>query len=144
LASDILISMTEAAAMKSDVAIAENVSSRLQKSIVELQTLHDALLSGEGLDSRILTDFRDSLNRVRNMAWSAQQYLARKGTGEDSTSVFSLLAGERIRVAYQLCQALQEDLKSSEIKFQTGPLIQLYAAMENLTKQLRIIIGQRE
>src|SRR6266566_7561042 len=96
--------MTEAAAMKSEVAIAENVSSRLQKGIVELQSLHESLLSGEGLDPRILTDFRDSLNRVRNTAWSAQQYLAQKTTGADSAGVLSLLTGERVRVAYQLCQ----------------------------------------
>ena len=78
MASDMLISMAEAAAIKSDVAIAENVSSRLKRGIVELQSLHDALVCGEGLDFRILTDFRDSVNRVLNTAWPAQQYLARK------------------------------------------------------------------
>src|SRR5213082_3272028 len=109
--------MAEAAAMKPEVASAENVSSRLRKGIVELQSLHESLLSGEGLDPRILTDFRDSLNRVRNTAWSAQQYLAGKATGQDSTNVLSLLTAERVRVAYQLCQTLQEDLKNAEITF---------------------------
>jgi hypothetical protein len=136
--------MAEAAAMKPEVASAENVSSRLRKGIVELQSLHDALLLGEGLDPRILTDFRDSLNRVRNTAWSAQQYLALKTTGEDSTSVISLLSAERVRVVYQLCQVLQEDLKGAEIKFQTGPLIQLYSAAKALTERLADLVGKLE
>ena len=134
--------MTKAAATKSAVANTENVSSRLQKAIVELQSLHESLLFGDGLDPRILTDFRDSLNRVRNTAWSAQQYLAMKATGEDSADVLSLLTAERVRVAYQLCQALQEDLQKTEIRFQAGPLIQLYSATKALTEHLAGLIDK--
>jgi len=137
-----LLSMSEAAAAKSELASAVEVSQRLEKVIAELRNLHELLLSGEGLDARILTDFRDALNRVRNTAWSAQQYLAQKTTGADSAGVLSLLTGERVRVAYQLCQALQADLKNSEIKFQTGPLIQLYLATKALTEQLGDVVGK--
>ena len=100
--------MTEAATVKSRPA---GVSHRLAKAITELRRLQKLLLSGEGLDPRILTDFRDALNHVRNTAWSAHQYIASKSADLDSTSVLSVLAGERIRVAYQLCQAIQGDLK---------------------------------
>jgi len=137
-----LLSMSEAAAAKSELASAVEVSQRLEKVIAELRNLHELLLSGEGLDARILTDFRDALNRVRNTAWSAQQYLAQKTTGADSAGVLSLLTGERVRVAYQLCQALQADLKNSEIKFQTGPPIQLYLAAKALTEQLGDVVGK--
>ena len=106
--------------------------------------VHELLLAGEGLDPRILTDFRDSLNRVRNTAWSAHQYLAGKTAGEDSTSVFSILSAERVRVTYQLCQALQDDLKSHEANFQTGQLIQLHIAVKKLATQLGKIAGKQK
>jgi hypothetical protein len=40
----------------------------------------------------------------------------RKENDQDSTSVLSLLAGELIRAAYQLCQALADDLEGIERK----------------------------
>jgi len=116
--------------------------SPLEQAIVELQRLHEILLAGD-LDPRVLTDFRDALNRVRTAAWAAQQYVMRKETEQDSGSVLSLLAGERVRVTYQLCQAISDDLKRTDIDFQAGSLVQLHEATEALTEQLEGVINRR-
>jgi len=125
--------------MMSESAVCLNVPSRLEKAIEELQGLHELLLSGD-LDSHILADFRDALNRVRNTAWAAQQYVARKETGQDSNTVLSFLVGERIRATYHLCQAISEDLKRNDIDVQAGSLIQLYEVTKVLTEQLEVAI----
>ncbi len=127
--------------MKSESAGAVTVSHRLEKAITELRGLQELLLSGEGLDPSILTDFRDALNRIRNTAWSAQQYIVLKATDQDSTTVLSILAGDRVRAAYQLCQAIQADLKSNDARFQQGQLIQLYLAAKALSEQLGKVVG---
>jgi len=119
---------------------APTVPSRLEKAISELQGLNELLLSGD-LDPRILADFRDAVNRVRTAAWAAQQYVARKEIEQDSTTVFSFLAGERIRAAHHLCQAISEDLKRMDIKLPAGSLIQLFDVMGALTKQLKRIVN---
>jgi hypothetical protein len=116
--------------------------SPLEQAIMELQRLHEVLLSGD-LEPRVLTDFRDALNRVRTAAWAAQQYVVRKEIEQDSGSVLSLLAGERVRVTYQLCQAISEDLKRTDIDFQAGSLVQLHEATKALTEQLEGIINRR-
>jgi len=134
--------MTETGAVKCGSPGAVTVSRRLAKAIPELRRLQNLLLLGEDLDPRILTGFRDALNHIRNTAWSAHQYIASKSTDQDSTSVLAVLAGERVRVAYQLCQALQADLKSNDIKFQTGQLIQLRIAAKALTELLGSVIGE--
>jgi hypothetical protein len=134
--------MPEAGAAKPRSSGAVNVSHRLEKAITELRRLQKLLVSGQGLDPRILTDFREALNRIRNTAWSAQQYIALKATDQDSANVLSILAGERVRAAYQLCQAIQVDLISTEVKFQTGHLIQLHAAAKALTEQLGDVVGK--
>ena len=90
----------------------------------------------------MLVDLRDALNRVRNTAWTAQQYIVREEIDQGSTSVLSFLAGERIRVAYQLCQALSEDLKGINIEFQRGSLVQLYGVTKALTEQLKRVIDK--
>jgi hypothetical protein len=112
------------------------VPSRLEQAISELQGLSELLLSGD-LDPHILRDFRDALNRVRTAAWAAQQYVARKESDQGSSSVLSLLVGARIRATYQLCQAISEDLKRTDIEIQAGSLVQLYEVMGALTEQLR-------
>lgn len=121
--------------------VCPNVRSRLENAISELQGLHELLLSGD-LDPEVLADFRDSLNRVRTAAWAAQQYVARKETDQDSTSVLSFLAGERIRAAHHLCQAVSEDLRRNDIEIQAGSLVQLYEVMSDLTEQLKGVINR--
>jgi hypothetical protein len=118
-----------------------HVRAHLKKGITELQRLHELMLTNE-VSADVLVDFRDALNRVRNTAWAAQQYVARKESDQDSTSVSSFLAGERIRVTYQLCQALSDDLNRTDIKVQRGSLVQLYEATKNLTEQLKTIIDK--
>ena len=123
-----------------------NVTSakRLSKVLNELRSVQKLLASGERLDPRILTDFRDALNHVRNTAWSAHQYIALQGTEQGPINVLSVLAGERVRAAYQLCQAIQADLKSNDVKFQPGQLVQLCLAAQALIETLGKVIGKLE
>jgi hypothetical protein len=118
-----------------------NVRSHLEKGISELQRLHTLLLSNE-VDLDVLADFRDALNRVRNTAWAAQQYIVRKETNQESTSLLSLIAGERIRAAFQLCQALSDDLQRTDVEFQRGSLVQLRQVTKTLTEQLKDAINK--
>jgi hypothetical protein len=118
-----------------------SVGSRLEDAISELQGLQELLFSGD-LDPHVLMDFRDAVNRVRNTAWVAQQYVTRKERNQDSTSVFSLMAGERIRAAYQLCRSISNDLKRTDIEFQAGSLVHLHEVTKALTEQLEGVIGK--
>jgi hypothetical protein len=112
-----------------------------EKAISELQGLQELLHSDE-LDPRILADFRDALNRVRNTAWAAQQYANRKASDQDSTDVLSFLARERIRATHHLCRAVNEDLKQTDIQFQRGSLIELDEITKALTQQLNSVINR--
>lgn len=126
----------------SEATAGSDASSTLEQAIVELQRLHEVLLAGD-LEPRVLADFRDALNRARTAAWAAQQYVVRKETQQDSSSVLSFLVGERIRATYQLCQAISNDLKRTDIDFQAGSLIQLHEVAKALTEQLNSVIDKR-
>lgn len=125
--------------MNSNPNSAINTSERLKIAIEEISGIQSLLVSGE-LDPRILADFRDAVNRVRNTAWAAYQYAESKITGKDSRNIISLAAAERIRATYQLCEALQEDLASTDVHLQPGQLIQLHAATKTLTDKLEEVI----
>src|SRR6202035_3599636 len=126
--------------MNSGAGTATDTSDRLKAAIAELGGIQSLLVAGE-LDPRILTDFRDAVNRIRNTAWAAYQFTESKITGDDSRSILSIVAGERIRAAYQLCQAIQNDLDTTDVHFQAGQLIQLHAATKSLTDKLSDVSG---
>ena len=65
-------------------------------------------------------------------------------TGNNSTDILSIVAGERIRAAFQLCQAIQSDLASTDIRMQAGHLIELSAATKSLHEKLKDIVKDLE
>ena len=120
------------------MAVAENstISLRLQSVARELRHIQDALLTEQQIDSRILTDFRDAVNRIRNTAWAMEQYANSKTTKRDVEPVLTLVAGERIRAAYQLSKLVQTDLENPQIRFQRGQLVSLSDATHELREEL--------
>jgi hypothetical protein len=98
---------------------AVTVSRRLAKAIPEFGRVQELLLSGKELNPRIFTDFRDALNHVSEYRLVRPPIHCTQTAEQDASCVLSVLA-ERVRVAYQLCQARQADLKNNYIKFQTG------------------------
>jgi hypothetical protein len=79
----------------SESTAGSDASSTLEQAIVELQRLHEVLLSGD-LEPRVLADFRDALNRVRTAAWAAQQYMACKETEQDSAAFCHCWSGNEV------------------------------------------------
>ena len=118
------------------------ISVRLQNVTNELRQIQDSLASEKELDPRILIDFRDAVNRVRNTAWGMEQYANSKTAETDPNTVLTALAGERVRVVYQLCKHVQADLANTEIQFQKGRLFQLRDATQELASQLGKVVGE--
>lgn len=118
----------------------ERITNRVASAITELHNLQE-LLASEDVDPRVLTDFRDALNRTRNTAWGVQQYLSCRSIQADSTTLMQVLAVERIRVAYQLGQALLQDLQATDLKLQPAQLVELHKLMKHLNRRLAELVG---
>lgn len=113
-----------------------SISLRLQHVTEELRDIQKVLTPGADLDPSILNDFHDAVNRVRTAAWAMEQYAGLKEMETDPASVLSVLAGERIRAAYQLCQLLHADLENPLIHLHKGQLRMLREAAAELTRDL--------
>jgi hypothetical protein len=125
--------------MSSEAGFNANVAERLQRVTNELRDIENMLIN-EKLESAVLTDFRDAVNRVRTTAWAVQQYLDAPDGKEQSGTVLSLLANERVRVTYRLCRLIDGDIANNE--FQSGPLVQLYLASRDLSQRLAEVLGR--
>ncbi len=121
--------------MTGDAAPEASLSARLQKVSTELRELEQSMKSGE-IEPRVLREFRDSVDYVRQTAWAVQQWLELQAKKKDAYGVLSLLIGERIRRATQLSSDLSLDLDASEVSFETEGLDKLFPVVEGLYQRL--------
>ena len=111
-----------------------DVSSMLRSVSEQFRHLQKWLLLQAQPDLRILDEFRDAINRLRQTAWALQQYGELSADESLSNTVPSILAGERIRTACQLGKLIEADLENSEIQFQKDQLLGLHEAMSRLAQ----------
>jgi hypothetical protein len=104
----------------------------------------EKLLRSADIDERVLCDLRDAVNRVRNTAWGVQQYVGQKEVGQDPGSLLTILAGERVRTVYNMCQAISADLKREDIDFQAGSLVALQEAMQKLSAEVGTALREQK
>jgi hypothetical protein len=127
--------------MSSDPGFTSSVSDRLRCVTNELNEIEEILIS-DHLDSSVLTDFRDAVNRVRTTAWAVAQYLESGAKGEQSSAVLNSLAHERVRVTYRLCRLIEADLSNGQMN--SSALVQLYLASQDLAHRLCEVLGRDE
>ena len=96
--------MTEAAIQQANDAFSRMVSSQMTRITGELNRL-DTLLKAGQVDGRVLTEFRDAVNRVRTSGWQVQVWLE-----GDPRALSVLLMEERIRAATRMCYQLSVEL----------------------------------
>ncbi len=122
--------------MECEVTPETAIAKQVTRTITELKALQEPILAGE-VAPDVLEEFRDALNRVRNSAWAAQQSVAGLLLENGASSVASFLAAERIRVAYQLCRAIQEDVRRDDVELQKGGVAELYGVVQSLVEELK-------
>ena len=66
----------------------------------------------------------------------SQQYIENAANERDPKKLLTLLAGERVRAAFQICEAIREDLKNDQVQFQKGQLLELNEVVQSLAKEL--------
>ena len=119
------------------------VSLQIKKTTAELQKL-EHLLHSEGIDLRMLKEFRDAVDYVRTAATVVQQLRERQLSGRDDDEVISLLVTERIRRATNLCAEVLTDLECGKISAETKGVDDFLRCVEQTHDQLRPLRVRRE
>jgi hypothetical protein len=112
-----------------------SVSERLKAATDELQKLEQLVISGD-CAPRVLGDFRNAVDSIRQTAWAVQQWTELQQQNRDPYTVLSLLSEERVRRAAQLAKDLTIDLKSLELGLETEGLQKLFEAIKGLHERL--------
>lgn len=120
---------------------ATNVSltERLQSSTAELQELERLVKSGD-LDGRVLHEFRNAVDHIRNTTWVVQQWVGASEKSADPYAFLPALAAQRVRRATQLANDLALDLQTVDVTVETEGLSALYAAIDDLHRRLELLL----
>jgi hypothetical protein len=107
----------------------------LKAATDELQKLEQLVLSGN-CAPRVLHEFRDAVDSIRQTAWAVQQWNELKTQNRDPYTILSQLSSERVRRATQLTKDLTIDLESLELGLETEGLQKLFEAVKALHERL--------
>lgn len=135
------------ATVKPDAGSAEvaALARRLDAASNELKELQAALQTGPvGLDPRVLENFRDATNHVRQISWVVQQWLQRSTQKQDPFAILDQLLAERIRVISELSRQLCMDIDSSEVDPSSVGLSGLNESIKQLRKRLATMFREEQ
>ena len=104
---------------------------QLIRTTVGLQTL-GKILQADGMDLRLLREFRDVVDYIRRAAWAIEEWEQRQGQQD----ALSLLTSERFHCATRLCNELAAELESHEVSFGTRGIAEFYRAIDRVRECL--------
>ncbi|HYX67559.1 MAG TPA: hypothetical protein VE825_00380 [Terriglobales bacterium] len=117
----------------------EPLTARLARASTQLHELEQGMQSGD-IDPRILSEFRESVDHVRQTAWAVQQWMELSAAKRDPFSVLNWLAAERVRIGTQVSRELCMDLDASEVNTETPGIQKLYHEVRGLLDRLSKIV----
>jgi uncharacterized protein YhaN len=117
------------------------VRTRLQNADSELSELERLLSQNKSeIDSRVLQEFRQSLNHLRETTSAIRQWIDLRTRKGDPFSVLSALSAERVRRGTELCRNVVIDLDSGDVTFQTAGIDELARAVRDLSERLARVV----
>lgn len=118
------------------------VNLQVKKTSVELQKLEKSLQS-EGIDFRLLNEFRDTVETIRTTALAVQQLRELHLKGRDQHEIVSLLVADRIRRATNVCHELVADMDALKVPRDTKEVEDLYDSLEQVRDRLSRLLTRR-
>jgi len=118
------------------------VNLQVKKTSIELQKLEKSLQS-EGIDFRLLNEFRDTVDTLRTTALAVQQLREFQLKGRDGGEIVAMLVADRVRRATNLCHELVADLDAGEMSGSIKGVDELFDSMEQACDRLRHLLKSR-
>jgi hypothetical protein len=118
------------------------VSLQVKKTSVELKKLEKSL-EAEGIDFRLLNEFRDTVDTLRTTAMAVQQLREVRLKGRDDSEIVSMLVADRVRRATNLCHELIADIDEGKMSSTTKEVEELYDSLEQACDRLRHLLKSR-
>jgi hypothetical protein len=98
----------------------------------------------DGMDLRILKEFRREIDCIRRSAWAIEESNQLHSQRHGLPEVVSLLRAEQIRCATRLCNELIIELEGEGVTFKTEGIAEFYRAVERAHQSLERLVMSEE
>ena len=122
----------QAPAANANATIAQGI----MRAIGELNDLEQNLVK-DRIDPRLIAQLHDSVEHVRQTAYTVQQWVDLTTTGGDPFDVLPQLEAERMHMLSKLAHNVTADIDSSSINQYTLGISDLYETVQQLYRRLR-------
>jgi hypothetical protein len=119
------------------------VDLQVKKTAVELRKLETSLRN-QGIDLRLLKEFRDAVDYIRTAATVAQQLRERQLSGQSDDDVLALITGERARRATNLCMEVASDMDAAKSSKQPAAVSESYRSLLTACDRLKQLLKRQE
>ena len=119
------------------------VNLQVKRTSVELYKLEKSLQS-EGIDFRLLNEFRETVDTIRTTALAVQQLRELQLKGRDNSEITSIVVADRVRRATNLGHELIADLDAMKVPRETKEVEDLYDSLEQVCDRLRHLLKSRQ
>lgn len=119
------------------------VDLQVKKTAVELRKLETSLRN-QGIDLRLLKEFRDAVDYIRTAATVAQQLRERQLQGRGDDEVLALIAAERARRATNLCLEVASDMDAAKSSKEPKVMSEAYRGLQQACDRLRQLRKRQE
>ena len=116
---------------------------QLMKTTAGLLKLGQSLRP-DGIDPRLLREFRDVADSIRRSAWAIEESHRFHSQRQGPQEVLSLLTSERVRCATHLCNELAVELEAHEVTFKTEGIAEFYRAVDRAHQCLERFVTPQE
>jgi hypothetical protein len=118
------------------------VSLQVKKAGVELGKL-EKMLQSEGIDLRLLREYRDAVDCVRTAAQVVRELRERQLEGQDDHDVTSTMTAIRIRRSTNICLELIADLEAGRITSDTNGVEELHRALDQAGIRVKNLLKRK-
>jgi hypothetical protein len=119
--------------------MSSQMSSKVTRTIEELNQVEQGLVIDK-VDPRIIAQFHDAVEHLRQTAWSVVQWVDLNSSGGDPFEVLPQLEAERMHMLRKLAHNVTADLDSGSVTRFTEGISNIYEEVQALYRGLRKIV----
>ena len=120
-------------------ANASQLSVQVTRTIADLNQVEQSLVVDK-VDPRIIAQFHDAVEHMRQTSWSMVQWVELNSTGGDPFEVLPQLEAERMHMMRKLAHNVTADLDSGSVTRYTEGISDVYEVVQTLYRGLRKIV----
>ena len=119
--------------------MSSQMSTQVTRTIEELNQLEQGLVIDK-VDPRIIAQFHDAVEHLRQTAWSVVQWVELNSKGGDPFEVLPQLEAERLHMLRKLAHNVTADLDGGSVTRYTEGISNIYEEVQSLYRGLRKIV----